>query len=254
MTGTEWKQMKSKDLPDIEIREEHIKTTIERAKGTFYQNQSIKVTSYQEFLFAQFGYIEKRWWFYQSIIMTFLLIALTQTNNNPKMWKETAILIPLFVVMIIPELWKSKRCHTMEVENSSYFSLRQIYSTRMILFAMVDFTLLSLFFMMASITLKITIWDMIIQFMLPFLVTCCICFRVLCSKKFNSEFTAVILCLFWSAVWTLIVINQKLYLSVAKPIWIILITFSVVYLWYAVKKTLKNCVSCMEEEIIWNLQ
>lgn len=252
MIEKQLKNMAVHSVSNINVKEEKINTTIEIAKESFYINQNMKLMTYKEFLFTQFKFIEKRWWLIQTFIMAVLLILLSRNHINTKVWKDAALLIPLFVIMIIPELWKSKRCQTIEIENTAYFPLRKIYSARMILFAMVDFVILNTFFIMASLTIKITIWDLIIQFVIPLLVTCCICFHVLCSKKYNSELTAVCLCLLWSAIWRIIILNKELYLSISKPLWILLIIVSSFYLCFIIKKTLKNCINDLEGDSLWN--
>lgn len=52
---------------------------------------------------------------------------------------------PLFALLILPELWKNQSSHTLEIECTTCYSLRQIYGARIFLFALVDITLLSIF-------------------------------------------------------------------------------------------------------------
>lgn len=55
-------------------------------------------------------------------------------------------LAPLFVVLVLPELWKNRSSGALEIECTAYYSLRQIYAARMVLFGLVDLALLTLFF------------------------------------------------------------------------------------------------------------
>ncbi|MDM8211473.1 RNA polymerase sigma factor [Mediterraneibacter glycyrrhizinilyticus] len=44
----------------------------------------------------------------------------------------------LFAILIIPELWKNRANCCMEIEGSTYYALRQIYSARILLFGLAD--------------------------------------------------------------------------------------------------------------------
>lgn len=65
----------------------------------------------------------------------------------------------------------------------------------MILFAVVDLVLLSLFFTAASYIDRVEIWELVIQYFVPFNVTCCICFHMLYSKRADSQIVALLLCI-----------------------------------------------------------
>ena len=75
----------------------------------------------------------------------------------------------------------------MEIENTSYYSLRQIYSTRIFLFGLVDVILLTAFCIFLHGSLHITLLSLLSQFVFPAVVTACICFGLLCNKKNVNE-------------------------------------------------------------------
>ena len=50
--------------------------------------------------------------------------------------RSMGVIASLFVILIIPELWKNRTFQCMEIEASSYYSLRQVYAARMLLFGM----------------------------------------------------------------------------------------------------------------------
>lgn len=129
----------------------------------------------------------------------------------------------------------------MEVEGAAYFSLQKIYAARMILFGMVDSAMLSIFVAISTITVQITIMDILIQFLLPLNVTCCICFHTLCSKKDRSVFSSLSLCLTWLAIWMFLVLRDGIYENISKPIWMGVVVFSVIYLCYSVIQVWRRC-------------
>ena len=88
-------------------------------------------------------------------------------------------LAPLFVVLVLPELWKNRANGALEVECTAYYSLRQVYAARLVLFGLADLALLTGFFSVALLTGRATWEGLILHFLLPFLVTGCICLRTL---------------------------------------------------------------------------
>ena len=140
----------------------------------------------------------------------------------------------------------------MEIEEASYFSMRQVYSARMLLFTAVDLLLLSCFFAVTVCTVNIDIGKILIQFFLPFNVTCCICFRTLYSKKFGSEYISLAACLLWTGIWGWILGQERLYDAVYKPVWAGALITSAIYMGYSIYRSLRNCDNYMEVNPTWN--
>lgn len=129
----------------------------------------------------------------------------------------------------------------MEIEASSYYSLRQIYAARMLLFGIVDTLLITVFCQVAAWGLGFKFTELLIQFLFPMSVTACICFTTLCSKHSLNEAAAIVLCIIWSTAWLLIVLNEKVYSIITLPIWMILLGLAIFYLSFAVYKTINSC-------------
>lgn len=233
-------------------REEKIRETCIRAKNAFYQGQQEQRCTYFEFMFTQSKYIKKGWWAGQFALLFVLWIVIYLEGNSRYIKSFMGVLIPVFVIMMMPELWKNRRCQSTEIENAAYFSLRQVYSARMTIFAMVDLVLLSAFLTVMSITVKISVWDMIVNLAIPFNVTCCICFTILFSKRFGSEYLAVALCLVWAFAWWKIILWEGVYTAISQPVWIGLLVMSTVYLVFSVWKVLKNSSEDCEVNVSWS--
>lgn len=140
----------------------------------------------------------------------------------------------------------------MEIECAALYSLREIYAARMMLFAMVDLILLSLFFIAASFTAKVTLLELIIQFFVPFNVACCICFRLLYSRRGNSQMLALLLCVLWMGVWVRIVLNEAVYAEVSVPAWMALLLLTGLYLCYSIWRGQRHCTETWEVKTVWN--
>ena len=82
-----------------------------------------KKTSYFEFLYEQSRFIKKRWWVLQGGVLLYLWLWL---SNNANDMKETmrlmGIFATMFVILIVPEVWKNRRNGAVEVEQASYYT------------------------------------------------------------------------------------------------------------------------------------
>lgn len=243
---------KYKDLEHAAVEEEKIKTVIKMSKEAFYAKEQESSLTYCEFLQMQLKFIKKRWWSLQLLLLAGLWNLMAYTESGISIQKEMGVVSILFIILVIPELWKNRNSQSLEIESASYYSLRQIYAARMVLFAIVDMVMLSIFCCTVWILLRVSVEGMIIQFIIPMTVTACICFQTLCSKWRLSEAAAIGFCLFWSAVWLLIILNKKIYEAITLPVWFILLAVSIIYLCISVYRTLNNTDRYWEEDLTWN--
>lgn len=227
-------------------QEEKIQETITRSKSAFFMAEQKKTLSYHEFLWIQLKVIQKRWWIFQFLVLVALWAALTSIQDEIYITRSMGVAASLFVILIIPELWKNRSCECMEIEASSYYSLKQVYAARMLLFGMIDIFFITVFLGTVSVGLHFELLELIVQFLFPLCVTACICFGILCSKYFFSETTAIILCIIWSAIWLVIVRNESLYEIITVPIWLALLGLAVFFLAFTVCRILKSCNKYLE--------
>lgn len=233
-------------------REEKILKAIQKSKQAFLESEQSQTIYSFEFLFVQAKYIRKYWWVLQAVILLILWGFLYSTQSLSVMNRGFSIFAPIFAIILIPELWKNIRTQSTEIENVAYFTLRKVYASRLIIFGMTDLILLSLFLVITFMTIKIPIFDVLIQFLVPFNFSCCICFTILCSNRFKSEYLALSLCLIWSLIWYRVVINEELFLAITKVVWIGLLILSFLYMIFLIRKILKNCNNYCEVNLLWN--
>lgn len=225
----------------MEPREEDICETIRESRDAFFVSEQEKMLSYHEFLWAQCRLVQKRWWVLQLLLLLLLGAVPASSYEDVYMQRGMGVMASVFVILIIPELWKNRSCRCMEIEETSYYSLRQIYAARMVLFGIVDVSLITLFCATMVMGYHMEFTGLLVQFLLPMLVAACICFGTLCSRRIVSETMAVILCVLWCAVWLVLVLNEELYRMVTLPIWLACIGISLVFLGVAVWRILNNC-------------
>lgn len=236
----------------IPCRESHILETIEISKSTFLAGESENTVSRIEFLHQQSKHIKKCWWFLQGILLLSVCILLHSANTPLQVRRSLGLAGPAFVILIIPELWKNRSSNALEIECTTFYSLRQIYAARLTLFAGVDVLLLTLFFAGVSISARLTLWELVIQFLLPFNVTCCICFHSLYSKWIRSEALSMLLCTVFAGLWSLIVLNDAVYHAVSVPIWAGLLSASTLYFTCILFHGQRNWRNTMEVKPLWS--
>lgn len=235
-----------------EPKEEKILQTVERAKESFYMGESEIQTSRLEFLFQQAGYIQKRWWIFQLLVLAGMWWILATTHSNAYIRRSMGITAPLFVILIVPELWKNRTSASMEIEGAAYYSLRQIYAARMLVFAMADILLLSIFFLAAAFTIRLSVGEVIVQFFLPFNVACSICFYSLCIRSIRSEIYSVVFCMCWMLLWIQVILKEDIYAAISVPAWAGAVTLSILCVILSIRGIWKNCEKYWEVNALWN--
>lgn len=232
------------------IKESSILETIQSSEDAFIKQED-RLMTYAEFLYQQLRYIGKRWWILQGLVLAILLYLL---NDSEGIYAQRTLGAgaSLFVILVIPELWKNRRTSSTEIEGTSFYSLRQIYSARILLLGMADLLLLTLFYIAAIWTSQLSLGTFIINFVVPFNISCCICFRILCSRRAEMEYLAGIICLAWAAVWMMILGQDRVYEKIAVPVWAGLLICSFAYLVWCVRKAQKDCESIWEVNRSWN--
>lgn len=230
-----------KEQRAVAVKEEKILETTRKSKEMFLLCEQEHSIHYFEFLIAQFRLIRKRWWILQTLMLGLVFIILPNMQDKASMLRVLGVIGVLFVVLIIPEFWKNKSYDCMQIEGTCLYSLRQIYTARMIWFGMVDMFILTCFCMTIYGKLGLATVELFVQFLFPMLVAACICFGTLCSNTSANEGIAILFCLLWNAVWCFIILNETVYKAITFPIWCALFVFFVAFLAGAVYKTIHDC-------------
>ena len=87
-------------------------------------------------------------------------------------------------------------------------------------------------------TTILSLRDLVVNFLLPVNVSCCICFRVLYSRWEKSEYIAVLSCLVWVGLWMMIIANDVIYQKIVTPVWVAMLILTFVYFIFCVQKSL----------------
>lgn len=230
------------------LDEEKLQKVIRKSKEAFWRSETERETTWLEFLYQQATYLRKRWCAAQGGVLLVMWLALYLSDSSRTVQRTMGILTPLFVILILPELWKNRSSGSMEVEGAAFFSIQKIYTARLLLFAMADLLLISAFLAAVAWSAELAAMDMLIQFVLPLNVTCCICFRTLCSKRNLNVFSALAACFVWIIGWMLLVSNDRIYDRISIPVWIGAVLLSFLGLSYSVWRMWKDCGTYYEIE------
>lgn len=236
---------------DLICDEAKIQKTIAASREAFLTGESERTMSHMEFLYQQCKYIKKRWWLMQGLLLAFVCFLLLGAETDALVRRTLGLAGPLFVILIYPEIWKNRSIDALEVECTTFYTLRSIYAARLTLFAGVDVAMLSVFYAGASLLTRLTLWQMLTQFLLPFNVTCCICFGTLYSKRVHSQTLSLFLCILWAGVWSLLVLNNAVFRAISVPAWVALLTASVLFLGYTLYRGQRNWQSILEVKPLW---
>lgn len=236
---------------DAVCDESKIQETIAVSKNAFLAEESEQTVSHMEFLYQQSKYIKKRWWLMQGLLLAFVCFLLHNTETDFIVRRILGLTGPLFVILIYPEIWKNRSFDALEVECTTFFTLRSIYAARLTLFAGVDVALLSVFYAGASLLTQITLWEMLTQFLLPFNVTCCICLRTLYSKRISSQALSLFLCTLWAGVWSLFILNDAVFHAISVPVWVSLLAVSVFFMGYTLYRGQREWQNILEVKPLW---
>ncbi len=237
---------------NIPIDESKLQKAIAVSKAAFLAGEAEKTVSYAEFLYQQSHYVKKHWWLIQAALLLFVCLLLHKTEGDLHIRRSLGVAAPLFVILILPELWKNRSFDAMEVEGTTFYTIRQVYAARLTLFAGIDLLLLTAFFCGATFFTRITLWDLMIQFLLPFNVACCICFRSLYGGRNQSEALCILLCSVWCGLWVLVISVDTLYHAISVPVWVAMLVLSFGNLTYTLCRGQQTISKTWEAKASWN--
>ena len=229
-----------------------LQEALQTSRQAFCESEGGDVLSDREFLFLQSRYIRKHWWFLQGAILAAMWALAELTQSGYHIQRYMGIAASLFGILVLPELWKNRSAGAIEIEGAAYYSLRQVYAARIFLFALVDFTLLCVFSFAVLQSGAVEPKELLAQFLLPYVVTCCICFKTLYSRKIESEAVAFLLSIAWSLAWMLVVLDERIYFAVSLPAWFAMLAAAAVYLGYCIWRGQRECVNLLEVKPSWN--
>ena len=134
--------------------------------------------------------------------------------------RSLGIAATLFIILIIPEMWKNRSGNTLEIEGAPFTPSERFTRPVFSFFAIADVLMITVFMAAAPFYMSLGMADLLIQFLLPMTITACICFGFLCSPGLFGQSAAVGMSLIWSVIWWFIVLNENIYQAISFPLWV----------------------------------
>lgn len=237
---------------DIPCDERKIQQTIAVSREAFLAGEAESPLSYGEFLYQQSRFVKKHWWLLQAALLLLVCLLLQTAETSWEVRRSLGVAAPLFVILLLPELWKNRGNDAMEVEGTTLYTLRQVYAARLTLFAGVDLLLLTAFFLGATCFARISLWELLIQFLLPGNIACCICLGSLYGGRNHSEALCILLCALWCGLWMAVISDDRVYDAISLPLWLGMLVASFAYLAYCLARGQRTIFKTWEASASWN--
>lgn len=231
--------MELKEIPVLAPQEECIRLAIDACKETYFRKEQDHLLTYWEFLWGQLQYTRKRWWALQAGLLILAFQAIPNMDDYQYKMRSVGVIGCLFVVLMIPELWRNRETDSTQIEASCLYSLQQVYAARITLFGIADVALLTIFCFTLG-HMGFSLIEVLSQFLLPVTVTACICFSLLCGKSNVSETISLVACLIFGGAWWLILMNDGIYTRIVPSVWAALFAMALMFLTLTVRKTIRT--------------
>lgn len=221
-------------------RTARIQEIADRSAAVFYQAEKKQTLSYFDFFYIQLRYCKKRWWFIQAVLLSVYFLMAFYVLDSATLQRSLGVAASLFIIMIIPEFWKDEATGSTELETTTYYTLRDIYAARLLLFGVVDAAFLFLFCLVLHLAVSVDLLQMVSQFFVPLVITACICFLTLCTWRSRNEMPAVALCVIFSGCWWEATVQQKIFNAIYTPVWLAILAAGLLFLVWCIRKTLRS--------------
>lgn len=226
--------------PNIPVQEEKILQAIESSIQKLEMSQLEQSLTVWEFLYMQSRFIKKYWWVMQAVLLSVLYWYVQYLGDAQLIRQVLGIGAPLFVILVIPELWKNSSNNALDIEATTMYTLQQVYSARLMLFAGVDLLLLSMFCLGTTASKCLSLWEFMTQFVIPMNVTCCICLTCLYCPRMGNQSLSLVLCLLFAMMWREVVQTEHIYKAITVPAWTALLVLTFAYMGYCVFRGQRN--------------
>lgn len=173
------KEREIKDMLNNYYVPDHDKAAPIRAIEFIHEN-SLSIpqfrTSNKQFILSQIGFIRKRTWIFQIIILGLLCFGFYNigipNSLNFKTFSLMSILAPLLLIINVDEISRVYNKSMLEIEFSTKNSLKKVLVTRMLILGITDCIALIIMMIFAGNLINISILRVIMYTLVPFNLVC----------------------------------------------------------------------------------
>ncbi|MPQ30595.1 hypothetical protein E4V42_04005 [Clostridium estertheticum] len=145
--------------------------------------------SNKQFILSQIGFIRKRIWIFQIIILGLLCLGFynirAQDSLNFRTFSLISILAPLLLIVNVDEISRVYNKSMLEIEFSTKNSLKKVLVTKMLVLGITDCIALIIMMIFEGNLMNISILRVIMYTLVPFNLVCIGCMKLM--KYFNGN-------------------------------------------------------------------
>lgn len=146
--------------------------------------------SNKQFILSQIGFIRKRIWIFQIIILVLLCLGFynirAQDSLNFRTFSLISILAPLLLIVNVDEISRVYNKSMLEIEFSTKNSLKKVLVTKMLILGITDCIALIIMMIFAGNLMNISILRVIMYTLVPFNLVCIGCMKLMKYFKGNE--------------------------------------------------------------------
>lgn len=219
----------------------NIQDTIVKVRQIVSETQHNDLTFWQ-FYFQQFGFIRKKVWLIQFIILLFSTFKLYQSESTQVINLISSI-APLIFLSGITELSRTHTYGTMEIELSTQYTLKEILMSRISILGLINILSISILSIIVRTNTSLPLYTAFIYICVPFMLTSFGSLYLL-NKFKNKEcnyycFILGIFIMLSTSIWSAYFPN--LYTASSLFIWNILLIISIIGVSMQIHKLLNSC-------------
>ncbi|WP_251862305.1 hypothetical protein [Clostridium sp. Marseille-Q2269] len=140
-------------------------------------------TNNKQFILSQIGFIRKRTWLFQVIILGLICLAFYNIDTDYSLSFETvsliSILSPLLLIINIEEISRIYYKSMLEIEFSTKNSLKKVLTTKMLILGITDCIVLIIMMIFAGNLMNISALRIIMYTFVPFNLVCIGCMQLM---------------------------------------------------------------------------
>ncbi len=140
-------------------------------------------TSNKQFILSQIGFIRKRTWAFQILILALICSAFYNIGSENSLSFEAfsliSILSPLLLIINVEEISRIYYKSILEIEFSTKNSLKKVLATRMLILAITDCIVLIIMMIFAGSLMDISALRLIMYTFVPFNLVCIGCMQLM---------------------------------------------------------------------------
>ncbi|GAA0741670.1 hypothetical protein [Clostridium oceanicum] len=137
----------------------------------------------KEFILSQIGFIRKRTWVFQIIVLALICLAFCNIESEHALTFESFSLIsifsPILLIINIEEISRVYYKSMLEIEFSTKNSLKKVLATRMLILGIADCIVLTIMMIFAGKSMNISILRVIMYTFVPFNLVCIGCMELM---------------------------------------------------------------------------